>query len=360
MRPIFNKLTVLFAVLAIPFLLGADDGNDERLTAFERCSCEGIFEPVCGANGDTYINPCEARRAGVRIIASGECPVVACGGDTGLTCEVGFFCELPAGCDDTLAGRCRRMPDVCTDGSRPVCGCDGEDYSNDCLRRADGVQLDHRRSCDDPIPNCFDNSHCEDDEFCRKEPGACNTRGICEPKPEVCDFEFAPVCGCDGENHANACVAASLGSSIAHDGMCEERVVCADNSQCAHDEFCHKAPGACNSRGTCEPRPEACTREYVPVCGCDEHTYSNRCEAFGSGVSIAERGRCDDDEEEKAYVCHLPSGDWDKRKTLHVGVSAVPAHLDHGDYEGRCEGVDIDDDDDDVDIDDKRRRRRGR
>ena len=39
---------------------------------------------------------------------------------------------------------------------------------------------------------------------------------------------------------------------------------------------------------------------------------------------------------DKATICHLPAGDIEKANTLHVGQSAVPAHLAHGDYLGEC------------------------
>ncbi len=45
----------------------------------------------------------------------------------------------------------------------------------------------------------------------------------------------------------------------------------------------------------------------------------------------------------KIRVCHRPPGNPDHRKTIKIGRSAVPAHLDHGDFVGECP-----DDEDDV------------
>jgi hypothetical protein len=48
----------------------------------------------------------------------------------------------------------------------------------------------------------------------------------------------------------------------------------------------------------------------------------------------------------KMYVCHLPSGDYSKRKTLCLPVTAVDAHLNHNDdkehrdFAGACQGDD--------------------
>jgi hypothetical protein len=66
---------------------------------------------------------------------------------------------------------------------------------------------------------------------------------------------------------------------------------------------CFYAVGSCgrsDEEGRCGPRPEVCTFIYHPVCGCDGRTYSNRCEAARSGVSIARHGPCEKGEGEPA------------------------------------------------------------
>lgn len=69
--------------------------------------------------------------------------------------------------------------------------------------------------------------------------------------------------------------------------------------QCANDgDYCATEPGACyrtaDVAGVCTPKPQACTREFRPVCGCDGETHSNPCTAAAKGVSVAYEGRCTD------------------------------------------------------------------
>ena len=62
------------------------------------------------------------------------------------------------------------------------------------------------------------------------------------------------------------------------------------------DDFCNVPEanmcGAADGGGVCTVKPEVCTQEYDPVCGCGDVTYGNACMAAAEGVSVAYRGEC--------------------------------------------------------------------
>jgi hypothetical protein len=78
----------------------------------------------------------------------------ACGGKDAITCNSALWCQKAEGqCTAAEApGKCDKAPAFCMRVSRPVCGCNGKTYANDCERQRVRVQLDHVGACKKETP----------------------------------------------------------------------------------------------------------------------------------------------------------------------------------------------------------------
>jgi hypothetical protein len=202
--------------------------------------CPKVYEPVCGCDGKTYANPCEAQKNGVVKYAKGKC------NDGGSNND---------GCFD----KAKYNPNApCTKEYNPVCGCDGKDYSNPCMAERMGIIKYTRGACKPTNTNddCFDKS--------KYDPNA------------PCTEELNPVCGCDGNDYSNPCQAEKMGVVKYTMGKCKTGGTTNDG---------------CIDKSKINPKI-LCPQDINPVCGCDGKEYNNVCEAEKNGVLKYTKGKC--------------------------------------------------------------------
>jgi len=245
--------------------------------------CPDVWDPVCGCDEITYTNECFAALEGMSVDYFGECGAAPCIDNS--MCAGTEYCYFEECTNDS--GFCEPRPEGCDDIWEPVCGCDGQTYSNACYAAMAGMSVDYLGECEPEY--CWDNGMCAETDYCFFAECELET-GECVPRPIECGDEWEPVCGCNHITYANPCIAAMQGVSIDYPGECEDQF-CWENEMCAEDEYCYFEICAMDM-GFCQPRPEYCPDVWDPYCGCDGQTYPNDCYAALSGVSVDFQGEC--------------------------------------------------------------------
>jgi len=119
-----------------------------------------------------------------------------CSGNADCVEAGSAFCAK-ASCAAT-SGTCLPLPSICPDSWAPVCGCDGVNYWNDCLRQRDGVAASAQGVCSLGFVTCNDTDAAScpvGDAICDRldpqshAPGApCKLLpiGVCRVMPDQC------------------------------------------------------------------------------------------------------------------------------------------------------------------------------
>lgn len=170
---------------------GTCEGACGGPAALGLCWCDAACETYGDCCSDVA-QVCEAQRA----------DVPECGGVAGFTCGEGAYCHYEAGVTQACGyadqlGSCLPKPEACTFVYQPVCGCDGETYSNECLAHAAGANVVYEGECEAPAPVptdalCLGADDCDAGYACDTSVclSGCPEGEIC---PQVCYGQCVPL-----------------------------------------------------------------------------------------------------------------------------------------------------------------------
>jgi hypothetical protein len=148
--------------------------------------------------------------------------LTSCGNDEDDSCDASS-CAADAGGDGDGDGDGGSSAASCPPGSSPIAA---DAACPDDTRCFDYEDLRCQRPFEATEDACGARAGdtCSDDEYCAYIPeelcGAADAEAFCLPRPDACDANFDPVCGCDREDYGNACEAALAGTGVLSLGEC--------------------------------------------------------------------------------------------------------------------------------------------
>ncbi|NXA67395.1 IOVO protein, partial [Mohoua ochrocephala] len=145
---------------------------------------------------------------------------------------------------------------VCSEAVSPICGSDGVTYGNECLLCAYNVEYgtnvskDHDGECKEVAP-----------VDCSRYPNTTSEEG---KVVLLCNKDLSPVCGTDWVTYDNECLLCARNLGV------QALVLPTPSHQTLL--FFLFLQVDCSDY----PKP-VCTLDYMPLCGSDNTTYSNKC-----------------------------------------------------------------------------------